>query len=427
MLTGLFLALWGTITLYGYWGNWPPDLSGFYMAGHMFATGQYDLVFAAPEGFFGPRVESWIAEFEAIGVEEQQQFFAYVYPPIWAALVSPLTQIMSPETFFNLVYVINISMLAGCVVCAYRILSPSLRMPFFAAILCLIMTFSMIAVTALVHNQIQIMVTSCILLAFERYTAGKMMQAGLILSIAACVKITPALLGVIFLLDREYRAIAGAMIGGLVIVALSFLIAGPELHWVFLERVATISERVAVMRVNYNLENVLYHLSSLVTGTPFPKVEGLENFGTLEPEWISVTTKAALLVSLAFVLWHTSALGQRDRTATRLFGLLLVTTLMAPLGWNHHYLPVMFLAPIVLNYMPAARAFVILAVFALATSVLVSAALTNFDAWFHWQALLGTVAIIALFVVVFAAARRGQLVTGIQSSTSPVSVVGLNR
>jgi len=63
----VLLASWAAITLSVNWGNWPPDLSALYMAGHFWNTGQYDLIYAAPEKFFGPSIQSWADELARLG------------------------------------------------------------------------------------------------------------------------------------------------------------------------------------------------------------------------------------------------------------------------------------------------------------------------------------------------------------------------
>ena len=47
------LGFYALVLILGHWSIWAQDLSAIYYAGHMYATGQFDLIYAAPDGFFG--------------------------------------------------------------------------------------------------------------------------------------------------------------------------------------------------------------------------------------------------------------------------------------------------------------------------------------------------------------------------------------
>ncbi len=405
----VLLASWAAITLSVNWGNWPPDLSAFYMAGHFWGTGQYDLIYAAPEKFFGPPVDSWTQEVARLG-HPDEIFFPYIYPPIWAAVIAPLAKALSPTEFFNLFYLIHIAMIAGAIFLAYRLIRPPVPLALWCVISCGLAYFSLISSSALYHNQLQIMVTFLIILSLERYASGALITAGIALGIAAAIKVTPAALGIIFLLDRSYRPAIVTAITGLALLALSYLIAGPELHREFFANIGIISEQVAVMRVNWNLESFLLQMSALLTGTQLLSLEGIPperlmdalDHPQVEPLWIAITTKLLLIAGTALVLLRTHALSPLNAMRLRPLGLILVMTLCAPLGWSHHYLPVLILLPAVLTFMAPVRAISLMIIFGGLSSLGVFALLRIEGSQIHYPALLNIILLLSVFALFFA-------------------------
>ena len=397
----VLMASWAAITITANWGNWPPDLSALFLAGHFWSSGQYDLVYAAPDGFFGPGVQSWADELARLG-HGGETFFPFVYPPIWAALAAPLAQTLGPTGFFNTFYVIHILMIAASVLLAYRVVRPPVPLVLWCVLSCALLYLSLIAVSAIYHNQLQIMVTFLIILSLERYSSGASITAGIALGLAAAIKISPAALGLIFLLDRDIRAaVATAVTGGL-LLALSLLIAGPELHQEFLARVREISSQIAVMHVNWNIEAYLLQLHALVTGTPLHGPQAIDNFATPEPLWVTIATKVILVAGVALVVARTRGLPRQDALRIRPLGLMMVLTLCGPLGWSHHYLTILILLPGVLTFLQPIRAVAILVIIAGLTSLGVFSLVKPLGVQVHAQALFCTTVLLAIFALFFA-------------------------
>ena len=397
----VLLASWAAITIAAKWGNWPPDLSALFMAGHFWSMEDFGQVYAAPPAFFGAGVESWALEIERLGFGGET-FFPFVYPPIWAALAAPLAKTLGPAGFFNAFYVFHVSLIALSVVLSYRLIRPPVPLTLWCLICCVLLYISLIASSALFHNQLQITVTFLIILAFERYKKGASITAGIALGLAAALKITPAALGLIFLLDKDIRAALSTAATGLVLLALSLAVAGPEMHMTFLSRIGVISEQIALMHVNWNIESGLFQLWALSSGTVLHTLPEMPNMAVREPLWVSISTKALLILGAALVLWQTRNLSFENRLRTRPFGLLLILTLCAPLGWSHHYLPVLLLLPALLTFMAPVRAIILLAAFGGLTSLPVFSILMDYGQSVHLQALVSIATLIAAFLLFFA-------------------------
>jgi len=339
----VLLASWVAILVSANWGNWPPDLSALYMAGHFWSTGQYDLIYASPEKFFGVGVQSWADELTRLGYPDEV-FFPYIYPPLWAALASPLAQALSPPAFFNLFYVIHISMIAASIFLTYRLIKPPVPLALWCVVSCFLAYLSMLSSTALFHNQLQITVTFLIILSLERYGASAM------------------------------------------------------------------SEQVVIMRVNWNLESFLFQVSSLITGVPLIDPAKLPaellasplDHTQPEPFWITIFTKVVLIAAIALVLFRTHGLNRLDRLRLRPIGLLLAMTMCAPLGWSHHYLPVLMLLPVILTFVAPLRAIALLLAFASVTSIGVFELVHLQNTQIHFNAMFNTAILMATFALFFA-------------------------
>lgn len=342
----VLLALWTVDAVRTHWDEWAPDLSAVYIAGWLWRTGEAALLYAAPEGFFGGMAASWQPALEAIGIPPDVSVFPFVYPPLWAVLAAPLTGSLDLRGFSNLVALIQTPMLAVSVLLAARLLKPA-SMPLMVWTLAGlgVLVFSLQAQVALWHHQPTITVSFLILLSFVCLDARRPVAAGAALALAAAIKLTPAALALIFLIDRQYRALlAFALIGGALGV-LSLLLAGIPPHAAFLESLGAIRGTALLNAVNISLLPALVTFgSSLGLGPPFVTTSPVVVIPDI-PGWLpNALAAAALLMLLAFVL----ALRRRPsriRRGVGLFALTIILALFGPLGWMHYYLLPMLLLP----------------------------------------------------------------------------------
>ena len=393
---------WAVVTLAIYWNNWAPDLGAVYFAGYFYDLGQYSEVYASPELFFGEDTpQSWENAVAALG-HSGDIVFPFVYPPIWAVIASPFAGMMTPAAFFKLVYLVHVAMITVSIFLAYRIVRPGIGLGIWVAVSAGLLFASIISVSALFHNQPQITVTFFIILAMERYRSGAMVQAGLALAMAATIKISPALLILLFVADRQWRAVAAFSFLGAVILGLSFVLAGPELHWIFLEKIRLISSQIALMKVNYALEAYVYEIWSLLAGLRLDPDPLIGQFSVPEPAWVAVIVRGALVGGLITAFLVTRQLGDDLRLPVRLTLLLLVTTLTAPLGWTHHYLGALLLAPVFYRLYSRTTASMLMIGFALITNVGVFGLLSDLSTRVHVQMLVGVTSMLGMILLILA-------------------------
>ena len=393
----LLLAAFCAMALARVWSGFPADLSALFMAGHLYATGQADLIYAAPPGFFNASPAEWTPLLPALGLADQYPL-PYVYPPLWAALFAPLSTLGAPA-FFQVFAVVEIAMLAASVVLAWR-LCRAFAIPLWAWILLstVLMASSVITFTALIHLQPQIIVVFLILLAFERYSAGNHATAGAILAIAALLKLAPAALILIFILDRNWRALATFALTCAIFITLSLTFMGPDLHRDFLTSMAAASAGVFVTTVNFSFELVLHGLSGGMDLTA-------KDFTLPDNALFPAITKATLIISLLWVIFKTNALPETHRLPARLLLLTVLINLFGPLSWAHYYLPQLFLLPALIGLLPKPQGAILCAGVAIATSwAMLLIMNSQFSGDFPFAA-LGATTMFALFILVTARVR----------------------
>ncbi|MCV2865501.1 glycosyltransferase family 87 protein [Defluviimonas sp. WL0075] len=344
----LLLTLWVLAALSGHWQSPSSDLAPLYLAGHFLAEGRPELVYSAPPHLVGGTPAEWLETVAAMG-QPWKDAFPYIYPPIWAKLLSYVTPHVGPFAFTRAAMVLQVSLLAGAVVLAARLARPAGVRPLIwvAVSLALIQT-SVFSQTALYFNQPQITVMFLTLLAFERLQAGQDRTAGVLLGLAAAIKILPGVFVLLFFYERRWHAVAAfaATVGAL--VALSFLLAGPELHAEFLEAVDRVETSLPVVPSNASVQvSVLLLLHKL--GVITLPITGVGAY--LSPQVFPAVPVVALAARIAFLaaalmfayrLWP---LPPRTRRAYGLLALSVLIALFSPVGWLHYYTISLLLLP----------------------------------------------------------------------------------
>lgn len=417
------LALLAAVCVFGVrfmWDTHPPDLSAIYMAGWLFADGETGLIYAAPEGFFGGTPPDWEPFLHEIG-GFRGEVLPYVYPPLWAAVVSPVAGVVDPVSFFRGASVLVVGLFAASTLVAWR-MCRDWAMPLWAWVMlgaALLATSSM-SYMALIQLQPHVLVVFLVLLAFERLGAGAARAAGICLGLAAALKLGPAALVLVFVAEREWRALGAFAVTVAVCALASLVLAGPALNLAFVESVTSAVAGTQITGVTFSAEVLLDGAAALL-GLIEPIDMGARNVRVGEtPFIVGLAGKLAMLALMIWAYRATAPLDRGRRIVARLFLLGLLVGLFGPLGWVFYYLPQMFLLPGLVGLLPGARGFRVAAFGAVFTSwpfvVVVGARL---DGDFP-QAALGAAVLLALFVLVTAGLRpraaRGAVPEGASAS-----------
>lgn len=340
------LLAWCVYHIWQTWSAFPPDLSALYMAGYVHSEGMYDLIYARPSGFFGGTPREWISLLPKLGLSGEY-VLPYVYPPLWAGVLSPAAGALSPQEFFRAAALVQIPMMAGSVFLAWRLVQP-VRMALWGwvAISTLLLTVSMVSYFAIEQLQPQILVTFVTLAAFERYVAGKSRIAGLLLAVAAALKLAPAALVVIFLLDRNWAAFRFFAITLFALVGISLILMGPQLHFDFVDSLGIVSGGVFITSVNYSVTALMHGIGiELQQFQNWVDLSGRNiRLDATEPV-VMILSKVLLALLVVATVWRTRALAPRPRLVARLFAISALISMFGPLSWVHYFLPQLFLLP----------------------------------------------------------------------------------
>ncbi|MEM8591261.1 MAG: glycosyltransferase family 87 protein [Pseudomonadota bacterium] len=337
LLAALIAVSFVALLLAQSWGRIGTDISALYLGGWLAAAGQAELLYAATPSFLGePVAPGWVAASEAAGFE--RAVVAYVYPPIWAALVAPLTAVLGPAGFANLFSAAGLSAYALSGVAVWRLCRPSMGLPAFLGVAFGLSLFSLAFLFAWALVQPQLIVIALILWSAERLARGRQRAAGLLLGLAAAIKVMPILLIVLFVAERQWRAALWAVGTSGLIAAISVFVVGWPAHAAFLEAGALLNGATLLYGGNLTF-GVLAH-ALFYPGA----IESFPPNNTFVPTrlWLDLLAKVVMAGAAMATLLGTRHLGAQ-RIPARLLLLLVSFTFFAPLAWSHYYAPVLLL------------------------------------------------------------------------------------
>lgn len=369
------VALWAVmigfvaLSLWRFWGSHSPDLWATWLAGHFFGSGALDQVYPADDTVYTMHPPGeWWPYLQARGWDKS--VFPYVYPPLWAALSSWITPVVSMEMFKTIASVLNPALMAGMVCLAGRASGlHALDLLKFCSLGLTALWVTLPGSVALEQNQPQILVSFLLVAAIERDRADAPRTAGALLALAAAIKLYPAVLAVIWLAGRRWSALRAFAVMGAALAGLSVLLAGWPLHQAFLHEVGAIKNSVLVTAFTYGIDSTL---AQFVDPDRLIFVAGLDNEATADTlaGW-AVLSKGALwsnLSSLALlgVLIAAARRARSQPAPVTLWPATIVgVALFSPLSWGYHYLPALAFAPALLWLMPIRKAaLLLLAIFA---------------------------------------------------------------
>ncbi len=341
-LCGLVFVMFAVAEFWNYWGK---DFSAYYYAGKFFHAGELSEIYAGPPKIIGPEMpESWRAAVRADGFESAQTF-PFLYLPWMAWAMVPVAANVAPLTAMNVALILNIGLSMLSVVLSWRLFAATTRISLglWSCLSLGVLMLSAIPIVALSLGQIQILVVALVLLAFERYRASMVVLAGVLLAAATMIKITPAAFAIIFLWDRNWRALGTFVAATLLFLAGSVLVAGWELHRIQFERMTQLGAQLNITNVGVSLEAFLFQVVDVFRDTALPD-PGVE-VSVPRPGWLDLTVKGVFVAGLGVIWAATRRLPIDQRLPEQLFALAILLPLCAPLGWMHYYLLAAYFLP----------------------------------------------------------------------------------
>ena len=370
----VILGGFAALMLFRFWGRWPIDLSALYFAAYFFDEGAYDLIYA-PDGLalWGEAYVEW-RELARTQGYESDLLPAYLYPPIWAAVLGPWVKSVPFVSFANVFLVAFVGSVVGMIVMSYAIARQiadalGVRAVYFAlfcSIGALIAGYSSIGSISFQLGQVQIIVSFLLVLSLYLLSLGKDISAGTVLALAAAIKLMPAMLAVLFIMERRWRALGAFVVAGALLAGLSVSVAGWPLHQGLLERIGNLSSQVSISRLSVGIETVLSHISQAAVGDVRWEIERPDLID--KPFWLKVTSRVILIAGLITIWRSTRPVLPPIRLWVRFTLLFMLVVTTASLSWLHYLLLPAILAVVVLGLSPDRWARLILLTVTLITS-----------------------------------------------------------
>lgn len=314
------------------------DLSSYYTAGWMVRSGLADSLYdvAPGDSILGDaEAGPWRDAGNQLGIGRQHY---YIYPPLFALLVSPLS-ILTFDAARNVWLAGDLALLALGVFWYARSRARGMTplVPLEMALIAVTIGLEFLPlIWALSIGQTSILLLASLLLARLLLSRGSEMTAGILVGIAAAIKLTPALVAV-WLLFRGYRRAAFA--AGVAFAAstiLAAVVAGPAATAAFFMRIAPMMSGGTPYFLNQSLGGFFTRL--LEAGD----VRQVAISTALLPRLAAGVTGLAMLAFTARVfLKARQASGVRRPTGLwfdlEFSAILLLTLILSPISWSHHF------------------------------------------------------------------------------------------
>ncbi|MGJ8624910.1 MAG: glycosyltransferase family 87 protein [Yoonia sp.] len=325
------------------------DLYAMWLAGDFLSMGQPDQVYPANIDRFDmtPPVAWWPY---VVQIDPEARIFPYIYPPIWAKLVSFMIGHVPFSVFDVTMLALHQALLLGSAFLALRLCgmrSVTLLVAATATYAALVMTMPI--GIALGENQPQILVSFLIVAAFERAYSRHPKLAGGLLALAASMKVYPLLFIVIFAARRQWQTVAWFVIVGAGLALVSIALSGWALHAEYLRLLSVVSKSVIVTKFSFSIDALLatsFFQDQLVSIQYPRQVAQVLDWSAIAkgPIWVALSG-VAQIAAIAGI----AALAARHPDDALVMPLAAtVFALLSPLSWAYTYLTAfVFLAGLV--------------------------------------------------------------------------------
>jgi len=346
------------------------DLMALWLAAKAVAAGDPGSVYPPLSPLFEMRPPlAWFEQARDLG--RPGEVYPYLYPPLWAWLLAPVTRWLDFGAVAAGAFLLNSLMLLTAPLVGLRLAlggqkaarGAGVALAFGLALLLL----TRIGPVALLQGQPQIGVAFLVLLGLERDRNGHPLAGGAAMGLAIALKLSPLPLALIWLIAGRRRAFGAAAVtaGGLGLVSIA--LAGWAPHAQFLAELRAIDHTMLVSGVAYSLDVVVASLAfaselHLVTSLP-PEITDptiVAAFFAPETGWAILAKPAPYalaqrMIVIAVVLGAGLALRRLDDPARRAAlwaAALIALAFFGPIGWAYYYIAPAALAPVLLLCLP---------------------------------------------------------------------------
>jgi hypothetical protein len=330
----LVLAAWSAMNVTPAWDAPGYDLSALVVGAKVVRDGGFAHAYDHDREFYNR------ADSEAFRRAGQELGFSdvstpFVHPPLLAVLARPLTSIPYRTVARGWLVAALLATLLGLWLGA-RFFAPSLRSPLAWSLVGAALVFFEPIRYALWLAQTTPFIFCLTMAALLLADRKRPITAGLLLAIAAFVKLTPAIFVFAWLWRRDYRA-AAACLGGVVALAiLSLAVAGIAPNLEYVARVREISAETVIAYNNHALAAFIERMAQPVNEIYRWKIFPLS-------ATVRTATAGAAIAMTGLGFWAFKPLDATTRTRLACGVLALITLLVPSIGWTHYF---MVLVPI---------------------------------------------------------------------------------
>ncbi len=313
------------------------DLSSYYTAGYLVRTGQAGSLYDVQPGdtILGDATGGpWREAGTKMGVGRQQHY--YIYPPFFALLASPLSLLSFAAA--RLGWLGLELLILVCIVGAYALSrrgdGTALTPPEWALIAITMGLEFLPLIWELAIGQTSLVLMALLVACLFFMKRGQQTAAGILLGIAAGIKLTPVLLVVYCALRGRMKAALWAAAALAVTLIVPVILLGPAVSIRFF------AEVVPMMSGGTS-----YFLNQSLTGF-FDRL-----LDAADPREVALATSSAarglaitcglIMLSITTVRIRSLGAGRPEGLALDLefWAVFLLTLMLSPISWAHHYLP----------------------------------------------------------------------------------------
>jgi hypothetical protein len=329
----------------------------------------------------------WAPQLQQLDEEDIYQRHGYPNPPIMAILLWPLAEL--PPLVGALVwFFLKVGMTLLATHWVFRLVERHDRpFPPWAKLLAVLLSLRPI-IGDLSHGNVNLFILFLIVAALYAFHRGRDWTAGIVLALAVCCKVTPALFVPYLLWKRAWRALAGCAVGLVLFLGIvPSVVLGPEpnardLHsWFEAMVIPYVRDGVVTSKhSNQSLPGLIYRMTTdspsyySYSGEKYVPVQ-YDNFLTLSPEtarWIIKGCMLAFAVSLV-LLCRTATCQRRGWRLAAEFSLVLLGMLLfSERTWKQHCVTLMLPFAVLTYYLAACSMTPRLRAYLVATLALVS-------------------------------------------------------
>ncbi len=314
------------------------DLASSYVGCRLLAAGEGDHLYSRSAVNFSKVADPvWDDMARRTGYQMIVLLHPYVQTPLWAYSLEPVCTRMDFRHFCDWYMIFFMLSTSGTIWLVARYWTPALFHPGWIVLVYFCFYRSEPFKYAIFLSQTHILYLFMTVLALILAERRRPVGAGVLLALAAAVKITPGFLLLYWLLTRRYKAAFWFVASSVVLVALTFLLLGSGMMHAYLQ---SLSQNSNVLLLAFNNQS----FPAWLVGLRSPKTEALHWYIHQMPVGVKVLSLSLGVTSTIAGGWldrRTEKVGRPDERVREPYGAvfaMLGATIFAPIAWTHYFI-----------------------------------------------------------------------------------------